>query len=77
MPPRGRRIDTGSGKRPVSIAVNAARAAAAAQAPVVQPRRSAVVASRAIKPILAKAAGMTTFWPFGTWLVAWQVAFDR
>ena len=37
---RGRRTDTGSGKRPLTIASKAARAAAAAQAPVVQPRRS-------------------------------------
>ena len=41
--PPGRRIVTGSGKWPVSSAANAARAAAAAQAPVVQPRRSGAV----------------------------------
>jgi hypothetical protein len=38
--PRGRRIVTGSGKIPVSRACHAALAAAVAQAPVVQPRRS-------------------------------------
>ena len=48
VPPRGNRIATGSGKRPVSIAAKAAREAAAAQAPVVQPRRSAGLSSRAI-----------------------------
>ena len=38
-PPPGRRIVTGSGNWPVSQPSAAARAAAAAQAPVVQPRR--------------------------------------
>ncbi|GAC1559035.1 MAG: hypothetical protein NVS2B5_22110 [Beijerinckiaceae bacterium] len=37
--PCGRVMETGSGKRPVTRASNAARVAAAAQVPVVQPRR--------------------------------------
>ena len=54
--PRGRRIVTGSGKRPVSSAANAARAAAAAQAPVVQPRRSGAVCSPCHAAILEQLA---------------------
>ena len=38
-PPRGKATATGSGKRPVTSASKAARAAAVAQVPVVQPRR--------------------------------------
>ena len=44
--PRGNRIVTGSGKAPVKRALNAAFAAAVAQAPVVQPRRSGPVGRR-------------------------------
>ena len=43
--PRGRSIATGSGSRPVSRRSQAARAAAAAQAPVVQPRLNSVIAA--------------------------------
>src|SRR5258706_335392 len=50
--PRGRRIVTGSAKRPVCNASNAARAAAAAQAPVVQPLRSSPSGRRDVAAIL-------------------------
>ena len=46
--PAGQADHHGIGKLPVSSAANAARAAAAAQAPVVQPRRNGAVRSRAI-----------------------------
>ena len=46
---------TGSGKRPSCSATNAARAAAPAHAPVVQPRLSSPAA---LRPLIVRAAGL-------------------
>ena len=62
--PRGNRIDTGSGKRPVRSAMYAALVAAAAQAPVVQPRRSS---PSGLRPIVLPPVPRAGFiWPTGS-----------
>ncbi len=51
-PPRGSPISTGSGNAPPTSAAKAAFAAAAAHAPVVQPRRNAVPTPHAIRRLM-------------------------
>jgi uroporphyrin-III C-methyltransferase len=65
--PRGKRIETGLGDRPDNNAVKAARAAAVAPAPVVQPRRNGSDQLPCHTSILAKPEGLTTLWPLALW----------
>ena len=58
--PRGKVTATGSGNSPVTSAVNAALAAAAAQVPVVQPRRRGRSCLAMPFPLVRRAAIVTT-----------------
>src|SRR5947209_11255984 len=61
LPPRGNATDTGSGKSPVTSASKAARAAAVAQVPVVQPRRRCGPLASFMGKRLAAAAEQISF----------------
>jgi hypothetical protein len=58
--PRGKVTSTGSGNSPVMSAKNAAFAAAAAQVPVVQPRRSGRSWRSMRLPLIPRVAVVTT-----------------